>query len=111
MVSEWNFGNGIFELAALTALIGATTAEALVLGEQGAAGMPWAAMSSFGVAFLIKASIAASTPGWLRDTLGVRTGRADAAVGLSLPFNMENKGRIEGKTIGIMVHLRKVGHT
>jgi len=70
MGSTWDFGNGLVEISALTALIGATIAEALVLGEQGAAGMPWAAMSSFGIVFLIKACIAASTPGWLRDSLG-----------------------------------------
>ena len=33
--------------------------------------MPWAAMSSFGLLFLVKACIAASVPGWLRETMGV----------------------------------------
>jgi len=110
MPSDWDFGNGLVEISALTALIGATISEALVLGERGAPGMPWAAMSAFGVVFLIKACIAASTPAWLRDSLGVRTHQADLAVGLTLSFNKDKKGRIEGKSAGVIVSVRKVGY-
>jgi len=52
MALHWDLGSGLVEIAALTALIGAITAEVLVLIEVGAAGMPWAAMSSFGIASL-----------------------------------------------------------
>ncbi|KAF3930215.1 hypothetical protein ABW20_dc0103427 [Dactylellina cionopaga] len=77
MSSNFNFSSAIIEIAALTTLIGATTAESLVLGSRGAAGMPWAAMSTFGSVFLIKACVAASTPDWLRDTLGTENTRED----------------------------------
>ncbi|KAJ9649451.1 hypothetical protein H2199_000226 [Coniosporium tulheliwenetii] len=103
-----DFGSGLVEIAALTALIGSTTAESLVLGTRGAAGMPWAALSSFGSVFLIKACIAASTPGWLRDTMGVRNARSDAAIGLSLDLNRRHKGRKTlGEAIGVSVLSRE----
>ncbi|RYP03363.1 hypothetical protein DL764_005178 [Monosporascus ibericus] len=55
-----NVGGGFVEIAALAALVGGTTAESLILGSRGAAGLPLAAMSAFGSPFLIKACIAAS---------------------------------------------------
>jgi hypothetical protein len=87
-----SLGNGLVEIAALTALIGSTTAESLILGSRGAVGLPWATLSAFGSLFLIKACIAAATPSWLRDTLGVRTPSCDAAVGLSLNLERAFKG-------------------
>lgn len=87
-----SLGNGLVEIAALTALIGSTTAESLILGSRGAAGLPWASLSAFGSLFLLKACIAAATPSWLRDTLGVRTPNCDAAVGLSLNLKRASKG-------------------
>jgi hypothetical protein len=85
-------GNGLVEIAALTALIGSTTAESLILGSRGAAGLPWASSSAFGSLFLTRACIAAATPSWLRDTLGVRNPSCDAAVGLSLNLRRGSKG-------------------
>jgi hypothetical protein len=41
-------------------------------------------MSTFGSLSVLKACVAASTPNWLRETLGVRNATTDAAVGLSL---------------------------
>jgi hypothetical protein len=84
MISDFGFGTNLVDLAALTAIIGATTAESLVLGSRGAAGLPWAAMSAFGTLPLIKACIAASTPAWLRDTLGVNTAACQSALGFYL---------------------------
>lgn len=87
MAASYSFaqlGNGLIEIAALTTLIGSTTSESLTLGSRGAAGMPWAAISAFGSFSIIKACIAAATPGWLRETLGVRSSCTDSAVGLSL---------------------------
>ncbi|RYO92976.1 hypothetical protein DL766_009920 [Monosporascus sp. MC13-8B] len=52
-------GGGFVEISALAALFGDTTAESLILGSRGAAGLPLAAMSTFGSPFLIKACIAA----------------------------------------------------
>lgn len=80
----------MIEIAALTALIGSTTAESLVLGNQGAAGLPWATMSIFGALSVIKACIAAATPDWLRETIGVRNKEIDAALGLAFPLNTKS---------------------
>ena len=82
--SSSSIGGGLIEVAALTALIGSTTAEALVLGNKGAAGLVWGTMSVFGSLSVIRACIAATTPDWLRETLGVRSKETDTAVGLSL---------------------------
>jgi hypothetical protein len=101
-------GSGVVEIAALTALIGVSTVESLVLGERGAAGLPWAAQSGFGIIFLIQACLAAACPDELRDTMGVRGERADLAVGLHLPFYMKRKTKIHGRPNGISVHLRQV---
>lgn len=80
---DLNIGSGFVEIATLATLIGASTAESLVLGSRGAAGLPYAAMSVFGSPFLIKACVSASTPGWLRETIGVKNALSDAAVGSS----------------------------
>ncbi len=82
-----NFGGGLIEVAALTALIGSTTAESLVLGNRGAPGLLWGTMSIFGALSVIKACIAAATPGWLRETIGVRSKETDGALGIALTLN------------------------
>lgn len=110
MVGTLDVGGGLVEIAALTSLIGATTAENLVLGSRGPAGLPWATMSTFGSVFLIKACIAACTPGWLRDTVGVRNNRCDAAVGLAYRLGLSVKPDMPvGDAAGVAVHLLKVG--
>ena len=53
-VSSLNLGGGLIEIAALTALIGSTTAESLVLGNKGAAGLVWGTMSIFGALSVIR---------------------------------------------------------
>ncbi|KAL8829985.1 MAG: hypothetical protein Q9170_005942 [Blastenia crenularia] len=88
--ASFNFGGGLIEIAALTALIGSTTAESLVLGNRGAAGLLWGTMSSFGALSVIKACIAAATPGWLRDTFGVRNKETDDALGIMLTLSDKN---------------------
>src|SRR5437667_10272727 len=82
--SSLNLGTSLVEIAALSTLIGSATAESLILGNRGAAGLPWAAMSTFGSLSVVKACIAAATPSWLRETLGVRNAATDSAIGLSL---------------------------
>ncbi|KAL9603039.1 MAG: hypothetical protein Q9219_001403 [cf. Caloplaca sp. 3 TL-2023] len=82
-----NFGGGLIEIAALTALIGSTTAESLVLGNRGSAGLLWGTMSCFGALSVVKACIAAATPGWLRDTFGVRSKATDDALGVALTLD------------------------
>ncbi|KAK5016045.1 hypothetical protein LTR39_002289, partial [Cryomyces antarcticus] len=101
-------GSGLVEIAALTALIGSSTAESLVLGDRGAAGLCWAAMSAFGSVHLVKACVAASTPSWLRDTMGVRNARSDAAIGHSLNLARKMRGtKSIGEAIGISAQYEK----
>lgn len=90
-LSSLNLGGGLIEIAALTALIGSTTAESLVLGNKGAAGLLWGTMSIFGSLSVIKACISAATPDWLRETLGVRSKETDAAIGLYLDLDVKGQ--------------------
>jgi hypothetical protein len=100
---------GLIEIAALTTLIGATTAQSLILGSRGAAGLPWAVMSIFGSIFVAKACVAASTLPRLRNTLGVRNGHSDAALGLSLGLERTTKGAVDfAGAVGVLVRLVKV---
>jgi hypothetical protein len=104
-----NLGGGLVEIAALATLIGATTAQSLVLGSRGAAGLPYAVMSIFGSPFLIKACISACTPGWLRETMGVRNAQCDAAVGLNLRVERCTESRLMGgDVVGVSIVLSKV---
>ena len=102
------------EIAAITTLVGSTTAESLILGSKGASGLPWATMSMFGIMSVIKACIAASTPNWMKDALGVRNDVVEEVVGLSLNLasihmDREDKARIRlGEPIGITCQLSKV---
>ena len=88
--SSLNLGGGLIEIGALTALIGSTTAASLVLGNKGAAGLLWGTMSIFGALSVIRACVAAATPDWLRETLGVRNKETDAAIGLSLDLDSKS---------------------
>ena len=116
----FNFGNGLIEIAALTTLVGATTAESLILGSRGVAGLPWAAMSTFGSFYIIKTCIAASMPGWLRETLGVNSPLCCSILGVSSKLDNKtmlkvapgNPAGIRVKNVGILplpcVHLTLV---
>jgi len=99
--------NGTWE-AALTALVGGTTAEVLMLSERGAAaGMQSAAMR-FHWHRLPHQSMCCSEiflTGF--RTPWVRTERVDV-VDLTLPFNTENEVRAEGKSTVVTVRLKKV---
>lgn len=99
VASSLNLGGGLIEIGALTALIGSTTAASLVLGNKGAAGLLWGTMSIFGALSVIRACVAAATPDWLRETLGVRSRETDAAIGLSLDLDsktLQKKSRVTG---------------
>ena len=99
VASSLNLGGGLIEIGALTALIGSTTAASLVLGNKGAAGLLWGTMSIFGALSVIRACVAAATPDWLRETLGVRNKETDAAIGLSLDLDsrsLQKKSRNTG---------------
>lgn len=77
-----NFGNNLVDIAAVTTLVGATTAESLAQGSRGAAGLPWAAMSSFGAFYLIKACAAGPLPAWLREALGINSQLCSSILGV-----------------------------
>lgn len=104
ITSSLNLGGGLIEIGALTALIGSTTAASLVLGNKGAAGLLWGTMSIFGTLSVIKACVAAATPDWLRETLGVRNRETDVAIGLSLDLDsksLQKKSRVAGGVVGV----------
>jgi hypothetical protein len=89
--SSLQVGTGLIEIAALTTLIGSSSAESLILGDRGGAGVAWASMSAFGSLSIVKGCIAGASPDWLRQTLGVRSPASDAATGLR--HNLKSKSR------------------
>jgi hypothetical protein len=84
-----NFGNGLIEIAALTTLIGSSTAGDLVLGNRGAAGLVWGSISAFGSSSVIKACASAASSGWLIQMLVLRTASSDKALGMDLSLSPE----------------------
>ncbi|KAJ7647925.1 hypothetical protein FB45DRAFT_1052331 [Roridomyces roridus] len=106
---SFNFSNNLVEVGALTALIGSSAAESLVLGNRGAAGVAWAATSSFGTISVVKACFCGANSGWLRETLGIRTAASDSAVGLELPHASSRAAKLRrnrnvGEPRAIFVH-------
>jgi hypothetical protein len=93
----FNLGNGLIEIAALTSLIGSAAAESLALGDKGPTGLVWATMTIFGAMSVVTLFTATATPGWLRDSVGVRSAKSDAVVGLSLDLNKSFKYRGRGE--------------
>ena len=83
--------SGLVEISALTAVVGSATAESLILGNRGSAGVAWAAISIFGLVSIIKACISAATPTVLREALGVRIPSVDDALGVFLPLNAQRQ--------------------
>ncbi|KAF8227144.1 hypothetical protein L208DRAFT_1405881 [Tricholoma matsutake] len=59
---SFSFGSSFIDFTALTTLIGSAAAESLVLGNHGAAGVAWATMSAFGLAWVIRACISTAIP-------------------------------------------------
>jgi hypothetical protein len=92
----FNLGNGLIEIAALTSLVGSAAAQSLALGDKGPAGLVWATMTIFGAMSIVTLFTATATPGWLRDSVGVRSAKSDAVVGLSLDLNKRFKYRGRG---------------
>jgi len=102
-----NFGNGLIEIAALTTLIGSSTAGDLILGNRGAAGLVWGSISAFGSSSVIKACASAASPGWLRQMLGLRTASSDKAVGMDLSLSPEK--RVARRMRGTLDDLGPIG--
>lgn len=101
-----HLGNNLIEITPLTTLIGAATAESLILASQGAGGLPWAAMSCFGSFFLAKACIAAALPSWLRESAGVDSPHSATILGASSPLDKKSMLKVApGIPAGISVSL------
>jgi hypothetical protein len=103
-----NIGSGLVEVAALTTLIGSAVAESLILGARGAAGLPWAVMSIFGSAYVIKACVAACTPAGLRETIGVAHPTCDATLGFASSLSRKRTKKNDKKAVGVLCHSPKV---
>ncbi|KAF9063764.1 hypothetical protein BDP27DRAFT_1367766 [Rhodocollybia butyracea] len=98
-----NLGNSLMNFGALMTVVGSTVAESLVLGNRGTAGISWAAMSAFGTFSIVRACMGAAMPGWIRETLGLRTKACDLAVGMHLQLDSRRKARdILGLPLAIM---------
>ncbi|KAJ3501236.1 hypothetical protein NLJ89_g9431 [Agrocybe chaxingu] len=87
-----SFDNGLVEISALTTLIGSSAAASLVLGSRGPTGLAWAATSAFCTIAVVKACISGAIPGWLQETIGVRSSASDLAVGLQLDLGSNSYG-------------------
>jgi hypothetical protein len=101
---------GVLEIAALTALLGSSTAEALILGNRGASGIVWASLSIFGIYAVIKGCVGAATPNWLRETVGVRNDTIDHVIGSAFDLSKKNiRARIKlGSAVGIQSEVKSV---
>ncbi len=89
-LSSISFDNGFVEITALTTLISSSAAASLALGSRGPSGLAWAATSAFGIIAVVKACLSAAAPGWLRETIGVRSSASDLAVGLPLDLGSDS---------------------
>ncbi|KAJ6505684.1 hypothetical protein C8R47DRAFT_134102 [Mycena vitilis] len=98
LFSSFSFSNNLVEVSALTALVGSSVAESMVLGNRGSGGIAWAATSSFGTISVVKACCSAACSGWLRETLGIRSVSCDVAVGLYLPHDSARAEKIRRNT-------------
>ncbi|KAF7294015.1 hypothetical protein MKEN_01447600 [Mycena kentingensis (nom. inval.)] len=87
MSSAFTFSNNLVEIGALAALLGSSSAESLVLGNRGTAGVVWAASSSFCAVSVLKGCVAGAVPAWLREILGLRSEASDGAIGFELDVN------------------------
>ncbi|KAJ7108809.1 hypothetical protein C8R44DRAFT_884837 [Mycena epipterygia] len=109
-LASFNFSNNLVEIGALTALVGSSVAQSLILGNRGAAGIAWAATSSFGTISVIKACFCGANSGWLRETLGIRTASSDLAVGLELSYNSRWAAKVRrniGEPLAIFRHAKQ----
>ncbi|KAJ7147020.1 hypothetical protein C8R44DRAFT_758615 [Mycena epipterygia] len=93
-MSSFTFSNNLVEIGALTALVGSSVAESLILGNRGSAGVAWGATSSFGTISVVRACFAGACSGWLRESLGVRTTASDEAVGFELAQDSNRAGNL-----------------
>ncbi|EDR02016.1 uncharacterized protein LACBIDRAFT_332786 [Laccaria bicolor S238N-H82] len=87
-----DFGNTWVGLWVFTAFISSSVAESLILGNEGGAGVAWAAMSAFGLMNIAKTCVGAASTGWLRTVIGARSENTDVAVGLEVSSGQRGRG-------------------
>jgi hypothetical protein len=98
---------GLVEISALATLVGATSAEALALGiREGAAGLPWATMSSFGLIYVIRGFLAAASGDRMREAFGLRSLLVESAVGMSLRADPTRPSKVIESGTVIAMHAR-----
>jgi len=101
-----NLNNGLLEITALTTLVGSGVAVSLAFGSRGPAGLAWAPMSAFGMLGTIRACFCGASPGWLRETLSLRTAVSDAVIGMELDLDDSRRtGQVRsrmGEPLGIV---------
>lgn len=96
-----SFDNGLVEISALTTLVSSTAAASLVLGSRGPSGLSWAVTSAFGMIAVVQACLSAAIPGWLRETIGIRSSTSDLAIGFRLDLgNDSHSAKKVRKTLG-----------
>ena len=66
----------------LTTLVGPASAETMILGNHGAAGMVWATMSAFGNAQVVGSCLSGVCKPWLREKISLRSKTVDSAFGM-----------------------------
>ncbi|RHZ46498.1 uncharacterized protein CDV56_103754 [Aspergillus thermomutatus] len=86
-------GGNLVEISAVSTIIGAPIAEALIHGLKAACALVWAPMSCFGQIHVIKACLSASVPDSLRESMGLRNQFVDNALGVILPVNRFRRAR------------------
>ena len=107
-----HFSTGVVEISAVATLIGAPIVEAMSLGLKSAACLPWASISSFGLLHVVKVSLAAAVPDWIREPLGLQNASVDAALGLcdSMYKDKQVRSRVDlGDVRGISVKSSRDG--
>ncbi|KAJ7496517.1 hypothetical protein FB451DRAFT_1207977 [Mycena latifolia] len=92
-LASFSFSNNLVEISALTALIGSSVAESLILGNR--------------MGRDERACFCGANGGWLRETLGIRTTSSDLAVGLELPHDSALAAKVRrniGEPLAIFCH-------
>ncbi|KAF8810449.1 hypothetical protein BYT27DRAFT_7253705 [Phlegmacium glaucopus] len=85
-----NFSTGFIELAMLTTLVGSATAETMILGNHGAAGLAWATMSTFGTGQLISACLSGACTPWLQEIMGLHSKITNSSLSMELSSNVNS---------------------
>jgi hypothetical protein len=92
-----NVGQGLVEISAVSTIIGAPVAEALMHGHKAAPGLAWSPTSFFGLIHILKACIAIAIPDWARESAGLRNALVDEAIGVTFRIRTDRalKNRVD----------------